>query len=303
MSVSWPLSFLLALCSIIWETNVRNGCPAEHRPAHARTELQGSQSYRETRSHTEKQTRNKRELIQGASQPSRLTKNWIFFMLKVLELRRWSARRPGVAITTCGFRDSSSACATMSAVEGEMRPGGRDEQGPPAPQQPLSPLTHSANDDAVLQAQGLPQHTELLSDLVGQLSAGDKSQPDQWAPVPVSHPPSSRLLLHSTSPMLTSSKSIVDRLRHVSAGKIQAHIWSSIPRTHVVEGRALTPSADPLSIQTNSTCTAKDKPFTAGGRRPGAQHLCIAHCKAATSLTSVGERKGPEAGGLQTSYN
>lgn len=40
-------------------------------------------------------------------------------MLKVLELRRWSARRPGVAMTTCGFRESSRAWATMSV--GGMR--------------------------------------------------------------------------------------------------------------------------------------------------------------------------------------
>lgn len=43
-----------------------------------------------------------------------LTRKWIFLMLKVLELRRWSARRPGVAMTTCGFRESSRAWATMS---------------------------------------------------------------------------------------------------------------------------------------------------------------------------------------------
>lgn len=39
-------------------------------------------------------------------------------MLKVLELRRWSARRPGVAMTTCGFRESSRAWATMSVGGG-----------------------------------------------------------------------------------------------------------------------------------------------------------------------------------------
>lgn len=29
-----------------------------------------------------------------------LTRNWILLILKVLELRMWSARRPGVATTT-----------------------------------------------------------------------------------------------------------------------------------------------------------------------------------------------------------
>lgn len=36
-------------------------------------------------------------------------------MLKVLELRMWSASRPGVATTTCGWLDSSRAWVTMSA--------------------------------------------------------------------------------------------------------------------------------------------------------------------------------------------
>lgn len=44
-----------------------------------------------------------------------LTKNWILFMLKVLELRMWSASRPGVATTTCGWLDSSRAWVTISA--------------------------------------------------------------------------------------------------------------------------------------------------------------------------------------------
>lgn len=44
-----------------------------------------------------------------------LTKNWILFMLKVLELRMWSASRPGVATTICGWLDSSRAWVTMSA--------------------------------------------------------------------------------------------------------------------------------------------------------------------------------------------
>lgn len=61
----------------------------------------------------------------------------------------------------------------------------RNPQGPP---QPLSPHTHSTNNDAVLQTQRLPQHPELLSDLVGQLSVDDKSQRDEWVPVPISHP-------------------------------------------------------------------------------------------------------------------
>lgn len=43
-----------------------------------------------------------------------LTRNWILLMLKVLELRMWSASRPGVATTTCGWLDSSRAWLTMS---------------------------------------------------------------------------------------------------------------------------------------------------------------------------------------------
>lgn len=42
------------------------------------------------------------------------TKNWILLMLKVLELRMWSANRPGVATTMWGCLESSSAWATIS---------------------------------------------------------------------------------------------------------------------------------------------------------------------------------------------
>lgn len=43
-----------------------------------------------------------------------LTRNWILLMLNVLELRMWSARRPGVATTTWGWLDNSKAWLTMS---------------------------------------------------------------------------------------------------------------------------------------------------------------------------------------------
>lgn len=39
-----------------------------------------------------------RETVCG--HPVVLTRNWILLKLKVLELRMWSARRPGVATTT-----------------------------------------------------------------------------------------------------------------------------------------------------------------------------------------------------------
>lgn len=39
-----------------------------------------------------------------------------------------------------------------------------------------APITHAANDNAVLQAQGLSQHPELLSNLVGQLPVDEKDQ-------------------------------------------------------------------------------------------------------------------------------
>lgn len=97
-------------------------------------------------------------------------------MLKVLELRRWSARRPGVAMTTCGFRESSRAWATISAG-GEREEGvGRwpEATGIPYPEPPQAPCTHAANNDAVFQAQRLPQHPELLCNLVGQLPVGVK---------------------------------------------------------------------------------------------------------------------------------
>lgn len=97
-------------------------------------------------------------------------------MLKVLELRRWSARRPGVAMTTCGFRESSKAWATMSVGGGrEVRLGGWSEAAEgPCPEPPWAPHTHAADNDAVFQAQRLPQDPELLCDLVGQLPVGMK---------------------------------------------------------------------------------------------------------------------------------
>lgn len=76
----------------------------------------------------------------------------------------------------------------MSEVEGEGRLSRGDEQEPQGPPQLLSPHTHAANDDTVLQPQRLPQHPELLSNLVGQLSVGDTNQSDQWVLVPTSHP-------------------------------------------------------------------------------------------------------------------
>lgn len=62
-------------------------------------------------------------------------------MLKVLELRRWSARRPGVAMTMCGFRESSRAWATMSV--GGMREVGlgrwSEAAAVPCPEPPWVP--------------------------------------------------------------------------------------------------------------------------------------------------------------------
>lgn len=97
-------------------------------------------------------------------------------MLKVLELRMWSARRPGVAMTTCGFRESSRAWATMSAGGGQEVELGRWSKaaGVPYPEPPWGPHTHAANNDAVFQAQRLPQDPELLCNLVGQLPVGVK---------------------------------------------------------------------------------------------------------------------------------
>lgn len=132
---SWPLSLFLAQSSV---KACQEWMPAEHSRAHA----PGQAGPTETLGHTEKQRREERigtrwfpaqSLAPGPQgQHSWLTRNRIFFMLKVLELRRWSARRPGVAITTCGFRESSRACTTMSEVEGELRLRGRVEQGPQA---------------------------------------------------------------------------------------------------------------------------------------------------------------------------
>lgn len=108
--------------------------------------------------------------------PGQFTRKRIFLILKVLELRRWSARRPGVAMTTCGFRESSRAWATMSAGRGqEVGLGGWSEAaGTQHSEPPGGPRTHATNDDAVLQAQRLPQDPELLCDLVGQLPGGVK---------------------------------------------------------------------------------------------------------------------------------
>lgn len=112
-------------------------------------------------------------------------------MLKVLELRRWSARRPGVAMTTCGFRESSRAWATMS-VGGirEMGLGRWSEAAAvPCPESLLgSPHTHATDDDAVFQAQRLSQDPELLCNLIGQLPVGMKgpAESDRGF-VPASH--------------------------------------------------------------------------------------------------------------------
>lgn len=45
---------------------------------------------------------------------AKLTRNLILLILKVLELRMWSARRPGVATTTWGWLESSKAWVTIS---------------------------------------------------------------------------------------------------------------------------------------------------------------------------------------------
>lgn len=93
-------------------------------------------------------------------------------MLKVLELRMWSASLPGVATTTWGWLESSRAWLTMSVSE------------PSAPWisclEPglllaLSARTHSTYDDAVAQTQRLPQDSKLLCDLVCQFPASPHS--------------------------------------------------------------------------------------------------------------------------------
>lgn len=63
--------------------------------------------------------------------------------------------------------------------EGRSKAQWMGSAGTHSPPQPLSPHTHAANDNAVLQTQGLPQHPELLSDLVGQLPVGEKQQQGQ----------------------------------------------------------------------------------------------------------------------------
>lgn len=50
-----------------------------------------------------------------------LTRNWILLKLKVLELRMWSARRPGVATTTWGWLVNSKAWLTMSVDQHSER--------------------------------------------------------------------------------------------------------------------------------------------------------------------------------------
>lgn len=58
-----------------------------------------------------------------------LTRNCILFMLKVLELRMWSANRPGVATTTCGWLVSSKAWVTMSARDTSRSKSAQEETG------------------------------------------------------------------------------------------------------------------------------------------------------------------------------
>lgn len=102
----------------------------------------------------------------------------------------------------------------MSEVKGEVGLSGREGERGPQVTLASQPHTHAANDDAVLQAQRLPQHPELLGDLVGQLSVGDRKQLHQWVPVPISHP----LYFLQVPPGFHFPN--VD----VSASKIQAHI-------------------------------------------------------------------------------
>lgn len=52
--------------------------------------------------------------------------------------------------------------------------GWPEAAGVPYPEPPWAPCTHAADNDAVFQAQRLPQDPELLCNLVGQLPVGVK---------------------------------------------------------------------------------------------------------------------------------
>lgn len=110
-----------------------------------------------------------------------LTRNWILLMLKVLELRMWSARRPGVATTTWGWLDNSKAWLTISVdTRRQSQHAEQNSRVTDIIEASISEwgwyilthcLTHSTNNDAISQPQWLPQDSKLLCDLIGQFSA------------------------------------------------------------------------------------------------------------------------------------